>query len=304
MVKELQAIFAVLAFGIILGAGPAWGQSSTTGDRLRARAAALEAKEERQDDPSTARGPKYTRAQEVAWHLAAGQEDWNRHDSEDAYAQWREVLRLDPGNADAIKAIRSSMVDGSRHVLRSFAQARGITAIAEALDDATDDQIAQKLIVQFWDGVQRVFTAGSSPDGGLYEDFQSYIDTNGLRPLALSAEQGDIVSYSPGRLHGRKLLESLGSWVPRIEASGVRVHITYPYNAENAADNIDACRFTVEPSGAVFIDGTDVGPAIPLEVIWEDGNFRIAPRPGYRLIYQFRLVSLHSIVRPKTTTVW
>jgi len=186
-------------------------------------------------------------------------------------------------------ALRDSMVDESKHALKAFANARGLTALAEALDDKTDDAIAQKLIVVFRNNIQKV--DGSqlhSPDPSLYDDFENYIDGAGLGPLVSRSELGLETPYYRGRPYGRKFLETLAPWVQRIESSGIYIRIIYPFNSENSADHIENCRFTITPSGEVDIDGPNVGPSTPIEAVWEDGDYRIAPRQGFRLLYQFQ----------------
>jgi len=219
--------------------------------------------------------------------LDAAKNAWNRRDREAAYANWREVLRIDNGNSQAMAALRDSMVDESKHALKAFAQARGLTALAEALDDQTDDLIAQRLIVVDRNAIQKVDgSTHNSPDAALYDDFENYIDGNGLGRLVSMAELGQEAPYYPGRIYGRKFLESLAPWVQRVEASGIYVRIIYPFNSENAADHLESCRFTIKPSGEVAIDGPNVGQSIPIVAVWQDDDYRIAPKAGFRLLYQ------------------
>jgi len=232
--------------------------------------------------------PQYSKAQIIAWHLSAAQDAWNRRDHDTAYANWREVLRIDNGNPQAMAALKESMVDQSKHALKMFSQARGLTALAEALDDATDDSIAQRLLIVYRNQIQRVDgSTHHSPDMALYDDFENYIDNNGLGYLVSKAELGQEVPFYPGRIYGRRFLVSLAPWVQRVEASGIYVRVIYPFNSENSAEHMENDRFTLTNTGEVYIDGPNVGPAIPIEAIWQNGDYRISPRPGFKLLYQF-----------------
>jgi hypothetical protein len=265
-----------------------------------AKARMLEAREEASDAVKQSGGdrerkPGYSVQQQISWHLEQAQDAWNRHDKETAYAHWHEVLRLDRGNASAMAAIRDSMVDGARGAIKQFALAKGVTAIAEALDDQTDDMIAQRMMIVFRNAIQNVDgSLNHSPDYALYDDFENYIDTNGLGRVVSTAEVGEVAAYYNGRIYGRKYLESLASWIQRVEDSGIYVQIIPPFNVENAAEHLNTFQYTIMPTGEVTIDGPNVGPDVPLEAIWQDGAYRIAPRHGYRLLYQF-----HTTIKPR-----
>lgn len=265
------------------------GQRSVKHAHKRAGSLRFEAKARELEAKEVGPGATFSKSKQVEWHLAKGRELWDDRDKAGAYAQWREVLRLDPGNSEAMASIRGAMVDEARKALNRFAQARGVTAVAESLDDETDDLIAQRLLVTFRNAIQKVDgSAQNSPDFALYDDFENFIDNHGLGRLVASAEMGRTVDYYDGRVYGRKFLEALAPWIQRIEESGIYVTMIPPFNSQNSADHLEQCRFTVQPSGAVYIEGPNVGPDVPLNAVWQDGEYRIAPRPGYRLIYQYQ----------------
>lgn len=256
--------------------------------KLSAKARELEERDEAADTAAAARS-KQNRQQAITWHLSQAQQAWHRNDMATAYAQWGEVLRLDPSNAVAATDLHQAVLNDAKHALERFAEARGISAIAEALDDESDDRVAQQLVGLFEPAIEDVDSnVETAPDPALYDDFQNYLRGNHLEQLVADVGNGTIDGYSPGRIYGRKFLLSLAPWMVRLNDCGIDVTVLYPYNSEHAADDIQSIRFTIMPSGDVVIDGTNVGPDVPLAAVWQDGAYRIAPRSGFHLMYQFQ----------------
>jgi hypothetical protein len=252
---------------------------------------------------------KITRSQEIAWHLKQAKSLVAHGKVDAAYAHWTEVLRLDPQNATAHAGVKQFAITGAKAALLRFSQADGLQAIAATLDNQTADIMGQRLLIA---DRQAIGAAVDNPvltaDPHLIDDFENFITANNLGAMT---DIGDYISSpyeASRRLYGRRLVEQLAGWVPRIERAGIDIIMTRPhgYNAVATDPNL---KFTLMGTAVVLIDGMTVQsagvanlPPTPLQASYEDGAWRIGPRAGSLMLYAFDQ-SKHAPHRPRVVHV-
>jgi hypothetical protein len=257
---------------------------------------------------------KFTKAQESAWHLEQGKKFWEDNKTDEAVAQWKEALRIDPTNQEAKDLLAQAgagdpapsapqedpvkrsaeMVAGAKDVLTRYARARDLVSLSETLEDRTADDLARPSLVALRDAIQTYEGGANAWDATLYDDFEHFIDNSGLSGIA---EVGASAGYSTARLHGRAFLNALLPWVDRAGKCHVNLLFDYPDGQAHAADHLDKDTFTETEGKALLLDGPGLDEGVPLEAREEDGEWRVGARKGQSINFNVRVDVSKRLVR-------
>ena len=256
--------------------------------------------------------PRFTRAQEIDWHLKQAREFRNRDRMDDARLQWFEVHRLDPGNQEALLGLElsgvsipgspraaehtSSKIDATaisgsvREAVRIWASATDLTGIGDILTDRTADPFGKRLTRAFRLGIMSAdASVNYSPDPELFDEFESFIDSTNLTPVINELSDSRTAGDS-GRPYGRDLIHRLQKFERRAMLSGVEIGIIRPFGIDHAANDLNKIKLTIVSPTRVLIDDPDFENAAPLEARLEEGKWRIGARPGYTLFYDVKIL--------------
>lgn len=263
--------------------------------------------------PAEKPAPKYTRTQEIAWHLDQAQELKDQGKIDEAKIHWREVLRLDPNNQEAALGLDTALLDGVhiprknaaakvvlqqadldkigvdvRAAIKTWVNADDIAGVGDILEDRTADPLGKRLLRAYRMAIMKVDGGISGPDTQLFDEFESYIDSNNLSQVANEVDDG-IIASDLGRPYGRNLIESVQKWERRSLYSGIEMGLVRPFGIDHAARNLDKVKLTVVTPTLVLIDDADFDDPVPLEARFEDGKWRIGARPGSKLFYDVKI---------------
>lgn len=288
----------------------------------------------RKPETSTMQAPKSIEVQ-VQWHLKEAETLWNNGDRIGALVHWKEVLRLDSTNATAarwIKAIivvdanasvtepvksiqpspvptvkqsEDAVIADVKDTLLRYSKAKGLSELADVLDDKVADKIAAQLLCSYRLAIEdvdghiqdtdsssvasgnRMGDAAGSPDPQLCPDFENFIDDYGLGQIINSYDLMRNVDIYPQerRPYGRKLLKLISKWVLRAKDSRIEMRLVAPVRINKIAYSLDQAEFTVIKPDTVYIYGLTVGDGVRLAAFLQDGKWRIGAQPEYLLDY-------------------
>jgi len=262
---------------------------------------------------------KFTRAQEISWHLKQAQDLYEQGEVDEAKNQWGEALRLDPGNREAkiglkfVDAANTTPVqdkpaapvasgppakidpvaisDGVRDAIKVWAASTDIAGLSEILANKTADPFAKRLTRAFRIGIMSVDASTNySPDPQLFDEFENFIDSTNLTPVINETESGGHRASDYGRPYGRALIKRIQQYERRAMLSGVEVGIVRPFGIDKAANHLNDVKLTIVSATHVLIDDPDFDNAVPIEAVLEEGKWRIGARAGYTLFYDTKLM--------------
>jgi hypothetical protein len=252
---------------------------------------------------------KAGKAQDAQRYVEQGKKFWEDNKVDDAVAQWKEALRIDPDNQEAKDLLaqagvpdasssvpappaedpvkrKAEMVAGAKGVLTRYARVHDLASLSDTLEDRTADDLARPIIPALRDAIQ-VYEGGDDAwDPTLYDDFEHFIDTSGLSGII---QAGTGATYSTTRIHGRALLNALLPWVDRAGKSGLNLLFDYPDGMAHAADSLNKDIFTETEGKALLLDGPSLDDGAALEAREEDGQWRLGARKGQTINFNVRV---------------
>jgi len=264
-----------------------------------------------------AASPKASTAQEIAKHLELGKNYWEDNKTEEAVAEWRTVLKLDPSNQEAkdyleqagegpVQPIappppsytppkvdpavrKAELMAGAKDALTRYAKAETMAQLADVLDDESADTVARDILIMYRGGIQAFHSGTGALDPSIYDDYERFIDDNGLAPIIQAKEAGQVAGYSTSRLHGRAFLQQMTLWIPRLDK--VRLYLIYghPSGWAHAADHVEQDILTETVRGGILLDGPALDDGAPIQMQFEDGKWRIGTRAGLKLNFSLQL---------------
>lgn len=253
---------------------------------------------------------KAGKTQDAQKYVDQGKKFWEDNKVDDAVAQWKEALRIDPDNQEAKDLLaqagvdvsaapaqpaappedpaarKAEMVAGAKDVLRRYARAHDLASLCDTLEDRTADDLARPILPALRDAIQAYEGGDDAWDPTLYDDFEHFIDTSAFSAIVRS---GASAAYSTDRLHGRAFLSALLPWVDRAAKCGLTVLFDYPDGMARAADSLDKDTFTPTGGQALLLDGPSLDDGAALEAREEDGKWRVGARRGQMINFNVRV---------------
>ncbi len=237
--------------------------------------------------------PDTTRASDIATGLRDAHELLSNGNAVGAVARWYDVLQLDPKNVEARENADHVQIEQARRMLSILSGVRNLSDMADAFDNRSCEQNALRFVPFLRDTVQSIDGANRYVDPALYDDFELFVESNGLAGIV--AVPGGVVAPHARRPAGRELLRRLTRWIDRLHRDKLIIKVKAPPGLSPPDYNLRQWKFQVVSQGVVNIDGPPVLSMAPLKAIVEDGVWRIAPREGFSLTYD--LTSVYNVSR-------
>lgn len=255
------------------------------------------------------------KAKAIAAHLAQGEKYWENNQVEAAVGEWKAVLKLDPDNIEASDMLqqagavpqapphpsvappppedpvkhRADVVAGTKDALVRYSKAASLPDFIDVLEDRTADEFGKALVIAYQDAIQTYESGSSAADPTIYDQFESFIDQDGVAIIIQAKQRGQVARYATDRLHGRALAQAMLPWIARASKCRLDLIYLHPAGWERAADSLDKDTFTEAAKNFVLPEGPSLDDGTPFAVTLDGDKWRICPRQGQMFDFGVRI---------------
>ena len=255
------------------------------------------------------------KAKAIAAHLAQGEKFWENNRVDEAVAEWKAVLKLDPDNIEASDMLqqagavaqppphpsvappppedpvkhRADAIAGTKDALIRYSRAASLPDFIDVLEDRAADEFGKALLIAYQDAIQTYESGSDAVDPTIYDQFESFIDQDGVATIIQAKQRGQVARYSTDRLHGRALAIAMLPWIARASKCRLDLIYLHPAGWEHAADSLDKDTFTESVQNTVLPEGPSLDDGTPIAVTLDGDKWRICPRQGQMFDFGVRI---------------